>query len=80
MRTLEYRIAGNFRMVQNFAFFADRRDSAKITTAKMSHYGTVYVYSTLDGAKLKNTKFSSGGLGGEFAKICTSENFPLYGT
>ena len=37
------------------------------------------MYSTLDGAKLKNTKFSSGGLGGEFAKICTSENFPLYG-
>ena len=29
-----YRIAGNFRAVQNFAFFADRSRSAKIKTTK----------------------------------------------
>ncbi len=29
-----YRIAGNFRMVQNFAFFADRLGATKIRTAK----------------------------------------------
>ena len=30
--------------------------------------------------KLRITKFSSEGLGGNSAKFCTSENFPLYGT
>ena len=30
-----YRIAGNFRMVQNFAFFADWSATAKIRTAKL---------------------------------------------
>ena len=29
--------------------------------------------------KLRITKFSSEGLGGNSAKFCTSENFPLYG-
>ena len=29
-----YRIAGNFRAVQNFVFFADRSRSAKIKTTK----------------------------------------------
>ena len=33
-----------------------------------------------EGAKIKTTKISSGGDTGESAKICTSENFPLYGT
>ena len=31
-----YRIAGNFRMVQNFAVFADRSASAKIRTVNFS--------------------------------------------
>ena len=31
-------------------------------------------------AKIKNVKISAGGSTGEFAKICTRENFPLYGT
>ena len=30
-------------------------------------------------AKIKTTKMSSEGLTGNFAKVCTSENFPLYG-
>ena len=30
-----YRIAGNFRVVQNFAIFADRSRSAKIKTTKI---------------------------------------------
>jgi hypothetical protein len=29
-----YHIEGNFRMVQNFAFFADRLGATKIRTAK----------------------------------------------
>ena len=31
-----YRIAGNFRMVQNFAVFADRSAAAKIRTMNFS--------------------------------------------
>ena len=31
-----------------------------------------------EGAKIKTTKFSSGGDTGESVKVCTSENFPLY--
>ena len=30
------------------------------------------------GAKVKTTKVSSGASGGILAKVCTSENFPLY--
>ena len=30
-------------------------------------------------AKLRITKFSSEGMGGNSAKFCTSENFPLHG-
>ena len=33
-----YRIAGNFHMVQNFVFFVDRLDAAKIRTAYMQLY------------------------------------------
>ena len=30
-------------------------------------------------AKVRTAKISSGASGGIFAKVCTSENFPLYG-
>ena len=67
-----YRIAGNFRMVQFFAFFA------KIRTAKV----WIHVYAlygmALTLAKIKTTKNSSEGLTGNSAKVCTSENFPVY--
>ena len=62
-------------MVQNFAFFADRRTSAKITTAKCLIWHRVRVQH----AGRREIKIFSGGLGGEFTKNCTSENFPLYG-
>ena len=29
--------------------------------------------------KVKTVKVSSGALGGDFAKVCTCESFPLYG-
>ena len=31
-------------------------------------------------AKVRTAKISSGASGGIFAKVCTCENFPLYGT
>ena len=33
----------------------------------------------LASVKIRTTKFSSAGLGGNSAKFCTSENFPPYG-
>ena len=81
-----YRIAGNFHIVQNFAVFADRSAAARNKNHKIFH---LYLVLTMDywwvwshqsaSAKLKTTKFSSEGLGGNSAKFCTSENFPLYG-
>ena len=41
--TGQYRIAGNFRMVQIFAFFTDRLAAAKIRTTKISMYSTLHV-------------------------------------
>ncbi len=41
-----YRIAGNFHMVQNFAFFADRLGAVKIRTAKYA------IYTHLDSCSL----------------------------
>ena len=85
----EYRIAGNFRGVQIFAVFADRQGTAKIKTTKfLTHRvsrDVVYVRTRgvvrqAHPTKIKTTKISSGGSGGISAKMCTHENFPLYGT
>ena len=40
-----YRIAGNFRMVQIFAFFADWSATAKIRTAKLLIYTCAYTHA-----------------------------------
>ena len=57
-------------MVQNFTVFMDRSAAAKIRTTKC--------LARASGIKLKTTKISSEGLGGNTVKFCTSENFPLY--
>ena len=93
----KYRIAGNFRGVQFFAFFADRQVTAKIKTTKIltklrtsrMHMATqctqirvrIGVWSEPQAypTKIKTTKISSEGSEGISTKICTHENFPLYG-
>ena len=67
-------------MVQTFALFADRSAAAKIRTAKLWMVHVCIVRMRSDRAKIKTTKISSKGLISNSAKICTSENFPLYGT
>ena len=77
-----YRIAGNFRVVQNFAVFTDRSASAKIKTAKIAA-SAISIAPCLsvhaDAAKIKTAKISSGALRGDSVKFCTRKNFPLYG-
>ena len=55
MGGVRYRIAGNFRAVQNFAFFVDGCRPAKIKTAKSfcnAHaHGQVCIYLMMDGHK-----------------------------
>ena len=78
-----YHIAGNFRIVQNFAVFADRLAVTKIRTTKFSIFYLVLIMDyqwawscQSTSAKLRTMRFSSEGLGGNSMKFCTSENFP----
>ena len=69
-------------IVGYFAVFTDRVVSTKIRTVKISIITCTYyelMFRQSLGVKFKITKFSSGGLGGECTKFCTSKNFPLYG-
>ncbi len=77
-------------MVQNFVFFADRLGATRIRTAKFKNLMGVSACPTCnrwawvwfqrgEDAKIKTTKFSSEGLSYNSAKLCTSENFLLYG-
>ena len=72
-----YRIAGNFHVVQNFVFFADRSASTKIKTAKIAA-SAVSIAPRLP-VRTGTAKISSEALRGDSAKFCTRENFPLYG-
>ena len=65
--------AGKFRMVQTFAFFADRSVVAKIRTAKLwtVHVRTVRTQS--DRAKIKTTKISYKGLISNSAKFAPAK-------
>ena len=79
---MEYHIAGNFHMVQTFVVFADGPAIAKIRTTKvlmLVHVLPLYGAPRRACAKVKNVKVSSGALGGDFAKVCTRESFPLHG-
>ena len=62
-----YRIARHFRMVQNFAIFADRSASTKIKIAKIAA-SAISIEPRLSvhvgAAKMKTTKISSGALRG----------------
>ena len=55
-RYIYYRIAGNSRMVQIFAVFADRAAAAKIRTAKLWTVHVRIVRMRSDRAKIKTTK------------------------
>ncbi len=87
-----YRIVGIFRMVQNFAFFVDRLGTTKIKPRNLKWVEKTWCHSCIwcnrstwvwswrwEGAKIKTTKISSEGLTCNSAKLCTGENFPLYG-
>ena len=67
-------------MVQNFAVFTNSSAATKIRT--MKNVITCLLASTKSstGTKFRAPKISFKGLDGKYAKICTSENFPLYGT
>ena len=71
-----YCIAGNFRTVQTFAFFADRSAAAKIRTMKVLMEWTVRARTEIVSAKIKTTKISSKGLTSYSARFCTSKKFP----
>ena len=60
-----YRIAGNFRAVQNFAFFADRSCSTKIKTTKKfcnahaQRQGLLYLCTVGTGSKMTLYRYFS---------------------
>ena len=75
----DYRIAENFRVVQNFAVFVDRSPPEKIKTAKIAASAIAPHFPVRAGAaKIQTAKISSGALRGNSTKFCTRANFPLY--
>ncbi len=79
-----YRIVGNFRVVQIFAFFEGRAVNAKIKIGRNSthQYFTCKACGVCGFLVLKreyfNHKHFFWGLSSHSAKIFTLENFPLY--
>ena len=66
-------------MVQNFLLFADGLATAKIRCESLN-VRTTCGLNTEKARKLKPRKFLLEVIyTGESAKVCTSENFPLYG-
>ena len=78
LEEVQYRIAGNFRMVQTFVVFVDGSAAAKIRNTKLWTVHVRIVRTRSDRAKIKTMKISKE-LIGYSAKFCTSENFPLCG-
>ena len=72
-----YRIAGNFRVVQNFAVFAYRLISVKIKTAKIAASAIFIVplppRARTGTTKIKTLKISSGALRGDSMKFCPAK-------
>ena len=72
-------IVGNFSMVQTLPVLVDGLYTTKVKLANLN-VRRCSLCSATTYAKLKTTKISSGASAGISAKICTHENFPLYGT
>ena len=68
-----YRIEGNFYMVQTFVVFADNPTTAKIKIAKSFNSLVSTALCRDFVAEIRTAKFSSGALGGIFAKFAPTE-------
>ena len=82
-----YRIAGNFRGGANFRYFRDYPVSHEIfhprnfsPTNFQSVIAYIYIYRASGVTKFKTTKINSEDPRQLFTKICTPENYPLYGS
>ena len=82
---LVYRIAGNFRGVLIFVIFVTIPRVTKFSTHEFFHPRifsrllTSFAYRASGVTKFKTTKINSEDPRQLFTKICTPENYPLYG-
>ena len=80
-----YRIAGNFRGVLIFVIFVTIPRVTKFSTHEFFHPRifsrllTSFAYRASGVTKFKTTKINSEDPRQLFTKICTPENYPLYG-
>ena len=83
--TGDYRIAGNFRGVLIFVIFVTIPRVTKFSTHEFFHPRifsrllTSFAYRASGVTKFKTTKINSEDPRQLFTKICTPENYPLYG-
>ena len=83
--TSNYRIAGNFRGVLIFVIFVTIPRVTKFSTHEFFHPRifsrllTSFAYRASGVTKFKTTKINSEDPRQLFTKICTPENYPLYG-
>ena len=81
----KYRIAGNFRGVLIFVIFVTIPRVTKFSTHEFFHPRifsrllTSFAYRASGVTKFKTTKINSEDPRQLFTKICTPENYPLYG-
>ena len=81
-----YRIAGNFRGVLIFVIFVTIPRVTKFSTHEFFHPRifsrllTSFAYRASGVTKFKTTKINSEDPRQLFTKICTPENYPLYGS
>ena len=81
-----YRIAGNFRGVLIFVIFVTIPRVTKFSTHEFFHPRifsrllTSFAYRASGVTKFKTTKINSEDLRQLFTKICTPENYQLYGS
>ena len=78
-----YRIAGNFRGGANFRYFRDYPASHEIFHPRNfppTNFQSVIAYRASEVTKFKTTKINSEDPRQLFTKICTPENYPLYGS
>ena len=83
VRRSTYRIAGNFQGVANFRYFRDYPASHEIFHPRNfppTNFQSVIAYRASGVTKFKTTKINSEDPRQLFTKICTPENYPLYGT
>ena len=74
-----YRIAGNFRGVLIFVIFVTIPRDTKFSTHEIFPHLS-FAYRASGVTKFKTTKINSEDPRQLFTKICTPENYPLYGS